>query len=263
MALTVKPSCSVVVSAPDTSLIVVPGCAAVPFQNTAGLFWWPLEEESGDRVDAVNGVALVPEYEGEGLVTQDDAKVAKGLHFVANVNQHVILQSVRTAGLAYAGGGIDAMFWLKVNSYGASSQILIPRLRFYDIDETFLSAFTFNAFSASIAKLICSNILDANELNSPLIPPLGEWHFYRVFFDESDGKIGIQVDNGSVVKSTYAFVDPMPNAALAEAGIWHSGSGGGSLDDFLVDELVIRLGGLFSAAAVEAYYNSGAGRTFP
>ena len=232
----------------------------VPFSDTGTLFWWPLEEASGNRLDAIHGLPMVPDNEIH--MTRDDAFVSKGVHFVSTINSNVILQTAITTALAYAGGGFDAMFWLKINSYGASSQVLAPRFRFYDAGDNQLSSFTLDAFSAGVCNIICQNNGETLTLNSPTIPQAGEWHMFRVFYDASDKTVGIQVDNGPVTKST-AFTTAMPAAAKGQCGIWHLGSGGGSLDDFLADELAVRIGGLFTAAEVESYYNSGVGRTYP
>jgi hypothetical protein len=56
----------------------------------------------------------------------------------------------------------------------------------------------------------------------------------------------------------------MPAAAKGQGGVWHLGSGGGgSQDNFLVDELVLRINGLFTVDEVTSYFASGAGRTYP
>jgi hypothetical protein len=237
-------------------------CVDAPFANTEGLFWWPFGEASGNRVDVVNGVELVPTNEIH--MVQADAKVAKGLSFVPNINATVIIQSAHTEALAYAGGGFDCMFWLKINAYGASSQVLAPNLRFYDAGDVLLSSFFFDAFNASIAKVSINSGGDSDELPSPLIPAAGDWHCFRVFYDGSDNQIGIQVDNGAVVKSGYSLTTPMPAAAKGQCGVWHLGSGGGgSQDNFLVDEFVLRINGLFTVDEVTSYFASGAGRTYP
>ncbi len=197
-------------------------------------------------------------------MAQDDAKVAKGVHYIPTVNNSVILQSAVTDALAYSGGGFDCMFWLKVNSYGeALTQILIPRLRFYDSEDSQISSFTFSGFNESIADILSSINGDDLVLISPLIPPPGEWHCFRVFYDPADDKVGIQVDNGDVVKSDDGFASPMPNAAKGQCGIWHLSVFNGSAHDFLADELVVKVGGLFTEAQVAAYWNSGVGITYP
>lgn len=232
-----------------------------PFSDTGDLFWWPFGEASGNRIDVVHGVPLVPTNQIH--MVQAAAKVGNGLSFVSTVNASVILQAAITTALAYTGGGFDSMFWLKVTTYGASSQILVPRFRFYDVDENQIADFTFNAFNASIAKITCHNDGETLEVNSPIVPATGTWYCIRAFYDESDKKVGIQVNNGAVAKSSSAFSIAMPDAAKGQCGVWHLGSGGGSLDDFLVDELVCRIGSLFTAAEVEDFYNAGAGRTYP
>lgn len=232
-----------------------------PFSDTSDLFWWPFQEASGNRADVVHGVELVPNNEIH--MSQDDAKVAKGLHFVSNINSNVIVQAAITTALAYPGGGFDSMFWLKVNSYGASTQILVPRFRFYDAAENQISGFYFDAFSAASAFINCQNNGETLILNSPTIPAAGTWYCIRAFYDESDKKVGIQINDGTVVKSSSAFSVDMPSAPKGQCGVWHLGSGGGSLDDFHADELVCRIGSLFTAAEVTDYYAAGVGRTFP
>ncbi len=265
MALVVKPSCSVEVSVPASGLRVVPSCADIPgppFSDTATLFWWPFEEASdAPRVDAVHTVPLAVD---DGLFNlQAAAKVGNGVSFTPNPNQYIIMQSAITEALAYAGGGFDAMFWLKINTYGASSQVLVPRFRFYDADENQLSGFTFDAFNAGVASIFSSNNGESVGLASPTVPEIGVWYCFRVFYDDSDKKVGIQVNNGSVTKSDDAYVAAMPVAAKGQCGVWHLGSGGGSLDDFIVDELVCRIGSLFTPAEIISYFNSGSGRTYP
>lgn len=232
-----------------------------PFSGTGDLFWWPFGEASGNRVDVVHSVPLVPANQTH--MVQGDAKVGKGLSFVSTVNATVILQSAITTALAYAGGGFDSMFWLKVTTYGASTQILVPRFRFYDINDVEISGFTFNAFNASIAQVDCNNNGESVNLNSPIVPATGTWYCIRAFYDASDKKVGIQINNGTAVKSSTAFSTAMPVATKGQCGVWHLGSGGGSLDVFLVDELVVRIGSLFTAAEVTDFYAAGAGRTYP
>lgn len=267
MALAVKPTCATELPAPATGLRVAPGCADIPdppFTDTSTLFWWPLEEESGNRIDVIHGIPLTPEYEGPGLVERVAAKVSNGLGFVPTINAHVILQSViGTIDLPYAGGGLDAMFWLNVATFGTSSQVWFPRMRFFDIDDNQLSSFNFSAFADGSGIVFCSNDGESITFESGVTLAAGTWYCIRVFYDDSDRKVGIQINNGAIEKSPDSFTIPMPNAAKGNLGIWHMGSGGGSLDEFVADELVARIGGLFTEAEVAAYYNAGAGRTYP
>jgi len=245
-----------------------------PFSETDTLFWWPFEEgTSAARVDVVHGIPMWPTGFGSILTEQSSAKVGNGVRFVPSVNANIGLVTAldavtaATGGglfteLAYSGGGMDFMFWMKIDVEVVNMQPIPVDYRVFDIGENLLGRLSLDFLWGLAIRAFCSNNGDSVSLDFPVIPPIGAWHAWRVFYDPSDSKIGIQLDGGMISRSASTI--SFPQSVSGKLTTWELGTGGGGTQtDFKVDELTARIGSLFTAAEVASYYNSGAGRTFP
>lgn len=100
---------------------------------------------------------------------------------------------------------------------------------------------------------------DLESIHVPQVLNVGEFHFFRMFYDDADGTVGIQIDNGTIFRSVPSYVIP------ASAGCSLDGSSnrvGGADARWAIDELAF-FQKMLTDAEADHLWNDGDGLTFP
>lgn len=227
-------------------------------------YYWTLDE-AGDvaRVDSVAGLILTPgAHMGGGFVSLTAAagKFSNAVRF-QNISP-VPGDFAQTVGplvgpylnqLAHDGTGFSLCFWIKVNSFGTS-------LGYVDYKSVVQHGEIALKFTGTFgAYVTCMDDGEAHSEDLTVVMIAGTWYFFHLFYNGTLNKMGYQIDNGA---ATYASFTPTITAATAGmVSLFQQGTG--TPNDFLVDETIVRVDTMFTAAQLAYLYNAGAGRTWP
>ena len=161
------------------------------------------------------------------------------------------------------GNGFSFCFWLKVNSLNTlPAYIEYTKAGFFRVN----LAFT-NAYAKCQANTGLSN---SEEIALP-IPTVGAWTFYECYHDKVTGKMGVVINNGTdypasytptilaTVNGTFTIVTSTTDGLEP----YNSTFDATNAQDFIVDEVLIRMDARLSVAQRAYLYNAGAGRTWP
>lgn len=215
--------------------------------------WWPLDEAGNvSRFDSIAGVEL--------FVAQDPVTSAAGK--VSLASQHVPLSPLGAGelltnaepALAYQGAGFDAFGWINPVTVTGYGTVL------YTNGFTGDDIFSVNMEPATgfIRIFVQGDGLNNETILLPFPYTPGTWVFWRVFFDATTQKFGVQLNNGAITNSAFR-----PLAASTFGALMLNAPGAPGLGNYLFDETGLFLSGHLSDADASTIYNSGLGRTFP
>lgn len=145
----------------------------------------------------------------------------------------------RTSAVSYGG-----LFCKYLGSGGLDEYAL------YELDTTGKLRFGISNNGSGITDQVDSTITHNN----------GEWHFVIAWYDVSQTKIFISVDNETPVSATYSIPVTASSAPVAIGSLTNNGSGGFTWDG-KIDEISIWKRTL-TAAERTALYNAGIGLTY-
>lgn len=231
--------------------------------GTADFYYWTLDEVGyGNRVDSVDGLVLpAGAHIGGGSISLTSAagKFSNATRF-ENIFPVPgdLQQSVGTylgpylPELAHSGTGFSLAFWIKINSFGTS-------VGFVDYFSNPQHGEILLQFTNAGAFVRCIDDGGVHLEDLPVALVAGTWYFFHLFHDATLNKMGYSINDGA---ETYASFVPVITAS-AGGMVTLFQNGAGTPNDYLTDELIMRVDARLSAAQVTYLYNSGTGRTWP
>lgn len=226
--------------------------------------FWKMDAVAGDPVDEVGGFVLNFDSGVPGIAGAP-GKILNSFIFSADTGPGGFSTACRhqtsvLPALAPTGNGAEFLSWLQFNvvtpaglteckfnmAYAliTDSDIAILGLLYDLLNNPGFLTISFGGATLSV----------------PFVHTLGDWHFYRVRYNASTGKVGFSFDNGALTESVSTHF----LAGTGVSGIFEIGASAGPFSQMVVkvDEL-----GVFDLAMsdVEAgtWWNGGAGRTYP
>lgn len=227
---------------------------SIVIEDVSPSSWFKLEEPgSSNRVDSIAGAVLTEFNFGGSLTTSAAAKILNGLVFTfAGAGGSVAMASAASDPLlAYEGNGFDFFGWINPNTGGGANTLDVV---YASPTQTIFSLIMGNP---GLWRLDARGDVGSELVDYPFVFVPGAWVFWRVYFDNTTGKFGIQIDNGAIMESvaSYALVakvggrftlstnmDAGPDAMFDETGIFQR---------------------KLSTAQASDIWNGGAGVTFP
>lgn len=223
--------------------------------------FWTLDEMTGSRLDSVAGVPLVElgVTPGTGQVNHDASAgfIGEAVHFYQDAGgffQDAIGDSSNALpSLAQTGNGFSIAGWIKIVSLGAT----FGAVSYLSSNESVNLL-----FSSGIGGVIFRGIDAFNSEDFPAVPiPIGTWTFFHLFYNKSLGKMGFEINNDGL--PGYVSFTPVCPAGIAGMVYLWQGGFAGAPNEYLVDQVSLRLDSCFSAVQITYLYNSGFGRTWP
>lgn len=226
--------------------------------------WWRMETDpTSNQVGAINSTPLIP----HGTAMQTVAgKVNNGvlLNSVNGATDFSYFDTAVSASLLYDGNGVTAYGWIYWNSGSPAIQTFNKQYDFYDGSATRvgLIGVEFNGFVNQITIYVQSFPGAYSERIIAHVPVSGTWLFYRLFYDPIPKQVGIQLNNGVVLRSTAGVVTLPVSVTGRVAVMNYRVTGTLGVNTIIFDEV-----GMFplfhSDAQASFVYNSGNGRTWP
>lgn len=212
--------------------------------------YFPLTESSGSRYGLVTGHEL---YESAGTIGTASGLISGELapNFTATSGQY--LRETTNVGSPMgipSGGGDHCIFgWFYLNS-NSGIQYIVSK---WDAVGAAELTYTFSIQSSSFYGINGGSTYYTAVI-SPL--PSENWHFFCLWRDSSDGKVRLQIDNGSIAVSTSSSnpTDTVPFVIGGTFSAYFTMSG-------RVNHVGYTKGSILTADERAWLYNSGAGRT--
>lgn len=254
--------------------------ASIIFTSSSGsgpdpLAWWTLEETgNSNRVDAVNANILQDFSSGPqkaGIVSRAIGKIGfatsmsiSGSIFTnGNFNAAADLENITTINPPDLTSGFHYLSWVAFDTWDNNAWYYIVN---NTIDGPGISMQVI--WSSRLNQILIVqdiNVQHTTDFSASFTPVAGQFYFFNLFWDASDQKYGIQINNGAITKSSVAI--PIVGAAtdifvdinLTQDG---QGQGSGSNASIRVDEYAI-YGKKLNSGQTDYIYNTGAGRTWP
>lgn len=230
-------------------------------ESSVAAWWWPLEEASGNRIDASQGIALIPNATGSHTIDNTTGVVALGCRInkaAGGFSSPGLISAIDTS-FTYAGEAITIAGWARRISGSIVNHALFGMIRFLDdaVGTTELAAVGFSDL-ASTFEMFHSTQTSFNTIDAAHIVPLGTWFFFRIYYDPVAAEIGFQIDNGVVVTGPVTGV--FPNSGFGEVSFTFGTQNPAAVGEF--DECAIYFAKLTDAQA-SYIYNASNGRTWP
>lgn len=230
--------------------------------------FWKMEEASGNRVDSIQSVALVPfTTVGGNTVTGPSGKILNGVLLTkvnGSVGTHVGLLTALTPKLAYTtGASFTIAGWARrtVSALGQPEPHL--ELNLYDdaIGSNLIATASLNEVLGTAQFFILSNDpFGFDNVNVATGHAVGTFFFFALVFNGATGAISGQIDGGGL--QTGAGGVSMNNCAAGTFQVQSSGPAPAVSNACQFDEI-----GFWPLALTQAQvtylYNAGAGRTSP
>lgn len=226
--------------------------------------WWAFETSAAaSQTGAINGNLLVP----HGTVMQTvPGKVSNGalLNSVNGATDFSYFDTALSASLLYDGNGVTAYGWIYWNSGSPAIQTFNKQYDFYNgaAVRVGLIGMDFNGFVNQLTIYVQSFPGAYSERIIAHVPVSGTWLFYRLFYDPGPKQVGIQLNNGAVLRSTAGVVT-LPVSVTGHVAVMNFRATG----IFGVNTIIFDEVGMFplfhSDAQASFVYNSGNGRTWP
>lgn len=230
---------------------------------------WPMETVSGGNlVDCILSVP-VPYNEnygvGGGLVGSDFVPgiIGNAIHFYHLPEPSGFLQismgipATSINDLNHNAAGFSLCAWIKINAYGEVSGNGYGSIGYFgNGNNGIVRLFFKNGESVFLAR----DSVGVSENVPVVLPATGVWFFLHMFQDVAGGKMGIQFDNGAITYASFA-----PNGIASTGGLVQTYQAGAGWipNDWIADEITVRLDKPFTPAQLAYLYNSGLGRTCP
>lgn len=281
------------VFAPVIQVTDVTGCicsrafelVTVPFAPTYRILYWTMEESLlADRVDSVESLhapavaqsvswadhtaTAIGIDSGSGLFG-NGCRMAKGLQntwinggFIGPFTTIGRVQVSNSTSLRQDGTGLSFCFWLKVNVLNT-----VPVFIEYIKNGSFKTTLEFtNTYCRCVVN--DTGLVHSENISLP-IPTLGAWTFYELYHDPVTGKMGAVINNSTDYPSSFtpviaASVNGTFTVVMnSTSGAFNSTFDATDAQDFIVDEVLIRMDSRLTVAQRAYLYNAGAGRTWP
>lgn len=228
------------------------------------LVWWKMEEAgAGNRLDTIHGLAFVPGGPF-GTIAGIAGKIGNAIQIsgasppAAGLDKFIEAPPSPgfSAFIPYTqGNGMDITFWMKVSGANFSFDLVWNN---NDAGGSFMDLIYRPSFYGANLALQWDG---AYQALSPWALADGAWHFYRIFLDATNFKIGVQVDNGAIVTAPYDPLFDALNAVSGEVALYVNSDGAPPNSITLgLDEIALWPRKLTDAEAT-ILYNSGSGKT--
>lgn len=246
--------------------------------------YWTLDEAAGNRIDKVNATALVPG--GGGILEALPALFSNGVGFPEKGAGLSNLANTAVSTLAPQGGGWSWWFWFNVQNWPPTIPApwnIPPTMLFGDPGFGPGAAYRITiVWDPTDTNLFCQDGLSLNTVGTqwsdnsgniycgaPLPVTTGIWYFMHMFYDSVAGKVGYQVNHGSLVYATQGlgppanptFAGPNRNGQLNIAQQWVLADT--ATVAVIIDEMGFKLSRMLTDSEVAYLYNAGNGRTWP
>jgi hypothetical protein len=215
-------------------------------------FFWELDETSGNRVDSVASLALVP---SGGGVASDTGKIGNAFKNVVGgvAEPSSKIQISLSTSLATDGSSLSFAWWLKPNS----GSFPIIQFETYDSSDVFVSGIGW-AFSGTTLYVEAWNDdpfdVGTVELASHPVRD-GNWHLMVMVWDAADGKVKYSEDGAAFTESP----DSLTLASDAKGTLYIRNA---NTNEYRVDLFAVWLNHAITASEASWIYNGGAGRAY-
>lgn len=242
----------------DFSILITPA-----EEELTPLAWWKMEEASGNRIDTVNGIPLIPEEFVGASITGASGKIDDGalydkpLSGLASCNLNTGIVST----LPYqAGDGISVVGWIRRVAGNIVNTGVGFSLQLYANDEVTTEGFISFRDVANLAELTIFNDSDPGgaETTSHPAPSLGTWFFVALHYDPATGKVKMSINDGPVFECSFVVL--FNSAPKARFYCFYETLGAASQCQY--DEVAI-FSPMLTSDQVTEIYNGGAGQTWP
>jgi hypothetical protein len=220
--------------------------------------YWTLDENvggtGGNRVDEVQGVQLVPG--GGGITWTGGGKILRGVSFPVGGGTGILIVT-NEALLAYVDSGITFFGWVRISLTLAGSTVINL-------------GYSFKNGAVFVATIDFSYDVDTNTFTGILTGPINTiqvdriqniedsaYHFFVLWYDQTDRKLHLQIDNGVVTDSPTALTAPLGAFNNSQFAIEGDGD-----SDSRIDEMGI-FNSVLNSTRRSNLYNSGNGVTWP
>ncbi len=218
--------------------------------------WWKLNEAGDPRIDSISGLQL--NSPNATVIGSAAGKIANGsVHTIIAAPTPAVLTTGLIAGLAYPGTGFDFFGWVKFVALGGQAlQVNWLKPTFQGI---FQMDWDYVTPEVEIVVIGDGGIFDT--LHYPMAAiNAGTWYFWRVYYDPSTQKFGVQIGDGAtlgpVLESAAIAFSALASTSLALSSAFAVGQTN------MYDETGVFWQKLPDAQAA-LIWNAGAGRTFP
>lgn len=227
--------------------------------------WWKMEEAgNADRIDAISGTVLqdISSPMTPAGISQGTGKVGFSTKFSMNGFGAAVLATLASdAGPFDVNSGFHFVFWAAFDGWDANAMFFMVNATIDPAGNALLQA----AWSSSNNTIFIakdSTIPSPADFSVPFTPTPGQFYFFNIFWDASDQKYGIQVNNGAISKSaaTSSITDVSEGTFLIPTLIWINGPSSQSV--VRLDEYGF-YGTHLKTNQLDFIYNSGSGRTWP
>jgi hypothetical protein len=236
---------------------------SITINSTQPAEWWKLDAPGpGNRVGSIAGVVLEEALDPVGSAA---GKINLGANLVSGGGGNILFVSAGVPAIAYTGNGFDAFGWINPLAFSSAPFDEFTGCGWQDTD---LSQYKFQVLcepwfgghpgvvGPPMMKFNVHGDGLSENIYYPIVFVPGTWIFWRVFYDPSTSRFGVQVNNGAIMLSSPQAFSPFTNGGWVIFDVSTPGS------SFVFDETGLFLVRLSDAQA-SAIYNSGLGKTFP
>jgi hypothetical protein len=205
---------------------------------------WPLNEESGTRVDIVGGNNLTD----NNTVTQGAGKVGgAGAQFTAANSESLTIAD--NAALSIVNQSMWISLWALIDAVGANRAFCVK----YNAAGNFEYAIQYTSFNTRLGFGFNGGVVYADSVGAP---SLATWYHIVAYYHHSRRKVGICVNNGTIHEADHndGTLDANGTFALGRAG-----SSTTSFHDGQLDAVYFGKGYDITADDIATLYNGGDG----
>jgi len=219
--------------------------------------FWNLDEsvggDGGPRVDKVSGIVLTP---GGNTTWSGGGKILRGLWLpIGGCN---LTGQPTEPLLNYLGTGITIFGWIRITLDDGLNAAPLGLYRFIDSGGTIIG-FLDSSYHYGVNEFHCLLSGFGGPISLVLSQDITDsaFHFVVIWYDPSDKKIHIQIDNGPVTDSAGALASDIPAYPNGRFEFIKVGN-----NDVILDEWGI-FSEVLSAARRTSLFNSNNGVTWP
>lgn len=225
--------------------------------------WWKMEEASGNRVGAVNGIILAEEL-FSGTITGSPGLIGDGATFDKPGPFAPLLNTGIVGTINHADGdGITLCGWARrvAGSFPAETR---SSLFFFDdiVGTTFKGGLEFLYVPGGVTAYVTAyDELAFIDVSTPFVSPgVGVWFFWCARFDPSTNRCSVRINGNAPVVSALALAS-MPSAGFGQFVVRYADNVGAAATG--QHDEVAAYGTWLTEAQVDYLYNAGAGQTWP
>jgi hypothetical protein len=230
-----------------------------PSGGSDPIAYWKMDGLADPQLDEVNGTPLTFQFNVVGT-PGDPGKINEAFRYDSNNNQSCVYQTALLSSLKATGAGAELLFWLQFNNVvtppSTVCDISISQIFLTDIDAAGL-VMTYDPLNDPGFLTIS---FDTALIHTPFTHTIGGFHFFRVRYDATSGKVGFSFDNGALIESAGTrFLLGTPISGLVGVS---TRAGPGTRLNVNLDEFGV-FGNSLSDPEADSWWNGGAGRTYP